>query len=231
MEKVKLGDETLDKHTKQYERTVEVELPSTFKAKGNEIFVELLFSNEKKTGGGEIECLTFKEDQHKAIIIFQEASVAQRVLQKKEISYSDFIFKVRQTNMPKNPNQSDSVKPNGEAVFETKLFKDNQIYSKNLVDSKANNEAYADTKSEQIATRDESTMTQMYLSLHKNNRPLDEMQRYAESLTDQKAVSSEKIDANSSLINFSSKIGLFIFFFNLFISYLKFFILNFLRSK
>jgi hypothetical protein len=116
MEKLEPDRETLREKKDQYERTVEVELPITFNAKGNEILIKLLFSNENKTGGGAIESLTLLEDQNKAVIIYLEAFVAQRVKQRKEIPYSDFVFKINQTSLLKNSNQFDKEKMNGKYV-------------------------------------------------------------------------------------------------------------------
>jgi len=47
----------------------------------------------------------------------------------------------------------------------------------------------------------------MLLKLYKNNIPLVDVQRYAENLSEQTAVFSQKIDTDTFLINFASKIG------------------------
>lgn len=69
-------------------------MPEIFSSSDNKHLFKSIFSNENKTGGGPIENLDYLPDQLKAFITYESDKVAQNVINKKEISFCGYLFKI-----------------------------------------------------------------------------------------------------------------------------------------
>ena len=80
--------------------TVCVELPEKFKKFNDQSFLEDLFCNEQKSGGGRILMFEYLPSESRALVTYDQESTCQRVVERKEISFLNFTFAVSKYTLP-----------------------------------------------------------------------------------------------------------------------------------